>query len=77
MDIETILTYVAYAISIASVLVPALYKIAEITPTNKDNKIVEIIDKVLKVVIDISEAVGVNKLAEKQKTKKIEKEKTK
>lgn len=69
MDIETILTYVAYVISIASVLVPALYKVAEITPTNKDDKVVAVFDKILKVAIQVTEALGINSAAKKQEQK--------
>lgn len=73
-DIETIAVIIATAITICSMLVPVLYKVAELTNTKVDDNAVTLFEKGLKLAIDISEAVGINKIAKRQEQKKKEKE---
>lgn len=67
MTLDQIFTYVGMAVTIATVLVAAFDKIAQITPTTKDDELASKLAKGLSVVVAILDKFSIHTTSDKTK----------
>ena len=67
MNLDQIFTYIGMAVTIASILVAAFDKIAEITPSTKDDELASKLSKGLSFVVGILDKFSVHTTSDKKK----------
>lgn len=67
MNLDQIFTHVGMAVTIASVLVAAFDKIAQITPSTKDDELASKLAKGLSVIVSILDKFSVHTTSDKTK----------
>lgn len=66
MDVTAVFSYIGMAVSIATVLVAALDKIAAITPTTKDDQLASTLAKGLSIVVSVLDVFSVHATSDKK-----------
>lgn len=67
MTLDQVLTYIGAAVTIASLLVAAFDKFAQITPSTKDDELASKLSKGLSVIVSILDKFSVHTTSDKKK----------